>query len=384
MRDVNALALEIGLVRELRGALCRPRTLLFCDMSATPEDPPPDSNAEHRRRPRYRGTHPRRFAEKYKELAPEKYPDLVAHVRDRGQTPAGQHVSIMIDEVVAALAPRPGERGVDATLGFGGHARVLLERIAPGGQLLGLDADPIELPKTEARLRALGHDEALIVRRTNFAGMSAALSELGWDSVDFILADLGVSSMQIDDPARGFSFKLEGPLDMRMNQKRGESAAQWLARASSAEIEVCLHENSDEPYAAHIARALDRRRGDLTTTTELTLAVRAALGESLAEDDVDASVRRVFQALRIEVNDELGVLESLLRQLPACLRPGGRVAFLTFHSGEDRRVKLAFERGVKDGLYASVAQDAVRPSAEELRANPRSKSAKLRWARSSG
>jgi 16S rRNA (cytosine1402-N4)-methyltransferase len=345
----------------------------------TPGDPDPG----HRRRPRYRGTHPRRFAEKYKELAPEKYPELVAHVLERGQTPAGQHVPILPEESLAALAPAPGERGVDATLGYGGHARRLLERIAPGGQLLGLDADPLELPKTEARLRALGFGaDQLLVRRTNFAGLRAALAEVGWDAgVDFLFADLGVSSMQIDDPARGFSFKLDGPLDMRMNPRRGLAAAQWLERAELEALVAALVANADEPHAERIARELVARRGRIRSTSELALAVRAALGERLPEDEAELSVRRVFQALRIEVNDEFGVLESLLRDLPTCLRAGGRVAVLSFHSGEDRRVKQAFERGCKDGSYASSSAEFTRASPAEQHTNPRSKSAKLRWAK---
>ncbi len=344
-----------------------------------PDDPPP----AHRRRPRYRGTHPRRFEEKYKELAPDSYPELVAHVLARGKTPAGHHVPILVEEVLAVLDPRPGERGVDATLGWGGHARRLLEKLALGGALLGLDADPIELPRTEARLRAIAPAEVtLLVRRTNFAGLRAAIDEAGWhDGADFILADLGVSSMQIDDPARGFSIKLDGPLDMRMNPNRGLSAAQWLERATVEKLTAVLRDHADEPRALRIAEALVARRSELKTTQALAAAVRDAHGRRVREDDVDRSVRRVFQALRIEVNDEFGALDALLRQLPFCLRPGGRVAVITFHSGEDRRVKRAFAEGLQDGHYEAAAEEVVRPSAEERRANPRSSAAKLRWAR---
>ncbi len=348
-------------------------------MTEPPEDPAP----EHRRRPRYRGTHPRRFEEKYKELAPGTYPELVAHVLARGKTPAGQHVPILVEEVLATLNPCAGERGVDATLGWGGHAQRLLAALSPGGTLLGLDADPLELPRTEARLRQLGiAGVTLLTRRTNFAGLRAAIDAAGWhDGADFILADLGVSSMQIDDPARGFSIKLDGPLDMRMNPNRGLSAAQWLERVSLETLVAALRDHADEPRALRIAEALMARRGELHTTHALAEAVREALGRRIREDDVDRSVRRVFQALRIEVNDEFGALDALLRQLPGCLRPGGRVAMITFHSGEDRRVKRAFIEGERDGLYAAVAQEVIRPSAEERRANPRSSAAKLRWAR---
>jgi 16S rRNA (cytosine1402-N4)-methyltransferase len=335
----------------------------------------------HRRRKRYAGTHPRRFEEKYKEHAPEDHPGIVEHVRARGHTPAGQHVPILVEEVLEVLAPAPGERGVDATLGYGGHAERILARLAPGGRLLGLDADPIELPKTEARLRRLGFDEtALLVKRSNFAGLAAALQEIGWtDGADFLLADLGASSMQLDDPSRGFSYKLDGPLDMRMNPSRGLTAAQWLARASEEKLAAVLSENADEPHAETLAHALAGRAPH--TQRELAVAVRAALRREAPEDEADLAVRRVFQALRIEVNDELGALDALLRQLPDCLRPGGRAAFLTFHSGEDRRVKKAFQQGVREGSYAETSDEVIRAGPEERRANPRSSAAKLRWAR---
>ncbi|MBI5171233.1 MAG: 16S rRNA (cytosine(1402)-N(4))-methyltransferase RsmH [Candidatus Eisenbacteria bacterium] len=343
-----------------------------------PDDPRP----EHRRRPRYRGTHPRRFEEKYKELSPEQYPEIVPHVLGKGRTPAGQHVPILVDEVLHHLAPARGERAVDATLGWGGHARRLLECIVPGGTLLALDADPIELPRTEERLRKAGFGEdALVVRRSNFAGLRAALAAQGWsDGADLVLADLGVSSMQIDNPARGFTFGADGPLDMRMNPNRGLSAADWLARTSLASLEGVLRDNADEPHAAAIAEALHGARAEFRTTAALAERVRAAVTGLAKEDDVDSSVRRVFQALRIEVNDEFGALDALLRDLPACVRPGGRVAILTFHSGEDRRVKKAFAAGEREGLWARVAPEVVRPSARERHDNPRSKPAKLRWA----
>ena len=344
---------------------------------------PDPSPAPHRRRPRYKGKHPRAFHEKYKELAPERYPDEVEHVRARGMTPAGQHVSIMLEEVLAALAPRPGERGVDGTLGFGGHSQRLRERLAPGGQLLALDVDPLELPKTQARLRKLGYGEdALLVKRTNFAALRAAIAEAGWsEGVDFVFADLGVSSMQIDDPARGFSFKHDAPLDMRMNPARGLSAAQWLERVSVEDLARALEEGGDEPHARRIAASLVARRVSLLTTRALADAVRAALPGFVLEEEAERCVRRVFQAVRIEVNDEFGVLDTFLRALPECLRAGGRAALLTFHSGEDRRVKKSFETGLRSGVYVACNDEVVRASMDEQRANPRSSSAKLRWAR---
>ena len=348
-----------------------------------PDDSEPASEAARpRRRERYAGKNPRRFTEKYKELDPQRYPEMIAHVRSRGATPAGQHVPILVDEVLEALAPRPGALGVDATLGWGGHAQRLLERIAPHGRLLALDADPIESAKTAERLAACGyHAPELEVRRTNFAGLGAALAESGWsDGVDFVFADLGLSSMQIDDPRRGFTFKQEGPLDMRMNPRRGRSAAEWLEHASLPELLRALRDNADEPHAVRIARELIARRGRLSMTTELASCVREALAGTLARDEVEASVRRVFQAVRIEVNDEFGALDRLLSQLGPALRSGGRVALLSFHSGEDRRIKQAFQRGLAEGTYSFVTPEVVRPSAAERRSNPRSAPAKLRWA----
>jgi 16S rRNA (cytosine1402-N4)-methyltransferase len=344
--------------------------------------PPDDPGTPHKRRPRYRGTHPRRFEEKYKELAAERYPEIVPHVLAKGRTPAGQHVPILVEEVLAVLAPAPGLRAVDATLGWGGHAQRLLERIGPGGRLLGLDADPIELPRTEARLRRLGYDEnSFVARRTNFAGLPAALADVGWgDGADLVLADLGVSSMQLDDPTRGFTFGAEGPLDMRMNPNRGLPASAWLARTTVRQLAAVLRDNADEPFADPLAEALWAGRATLTTTQALAAAVRHALDGRAGEAEVELGVRRVFQALRIEINDEFGALDALLRALPLCLRPGGRVAVLAFHSGEDRRVKHAFAEGERDGTYAAVSRELIRASARERYDNPRSKSAKLRWA----
>ena len=333
----------------------------------------------HRRRPRYSGKYPRRFEDKYKELDPEKYPETVAKVLASGKTPAGSHVPIMVVEILDALAPQPGERAVDCTLGFGGHAREILARIQPGGQLLGLDVDPIEQPRTEARLRALGFGpETLLVRRSNFAGLPKALAAEGWSGADLILADLGLSSMQIDTPARGFSVKVAGPLDMRMNPQKGQPASALLARFQPDALAELLRENADEPRAELLAQRLAGQTFALTT--ELAAAIRAAL-PNVSEDEREKSVRRVFQALRIAVNEEFAALDTLLRHLPECLNPGGRVAILTFHSGEDRRVKKAFQAALREGRFSAIAEDVIRPGADECRANPRATSAKLRWAR---
>jgi 16S rRNA (cytosine1402-N4)-methyltransferase len=345
----------------------------------TPPPPPLSPETPHQRRPRYPGKYPRRFHEKYKELHPARYAETVAKVLASGKTPAGTHRPVMVEEILQALAPQPGETAVDCTLGFGGHARELLARIQPGGRLLGLDADPVELPKAEARLRALGFaEDVFTARRLNFAGLPRALAETGISGADMILADLGVSSMQLDDPARGFSAKNEGPLDLRMNPQRGQPASAFLERIRPEALETLLLENADEPRAAVLAPALAGRL--LPTTTALARAVAAALPR-LPGEDCDLAVRRVFQALRIAVNDEFSALETLLRLLPACLNPGGRAAVLTFHSGEDRRVKKSFEAGRRDGVYAEISGEVVRPGAAERRANPRSTAAKLRWAR---
>ena len=354
----------------------------------SPVDQPPSTPPaiKHQRRPRYGGTHPRRFDEKYKERDPAKYPAAVRKVLESGKTPAGTHRPICVAEILDVLAPQPGETAVDATLGYGGHAQALLPRLLPGGRLIALDVDSLELPKTEARLRATGiPPEALTVCHGNFAGLPRVLASLGVAGADLVLADLGCSSMQFDDPARGFSFKRVGPLDLRMNPHKGQPASAFLARVGEARLARVLTDNADEPQAALLARALveARARGPIETTRALSDAVRAALSKlphrARAEQD-ELCLRRVFQALRIEINDEFSALETFLRFLPDCLKPGARVVVLTFHSGEDRRVKHSFEQGRRAGIFARIADEVIRPSSEEQRANPRSAAAKLRWA----
>lgn len=362
------------------------------DSESTPSPPSPTPEGAapapgpHRRRPRYAGKNPRRFDEKYKELNPERYAADVAKVIAAGKTPAGTHRPIMVAEILEVLALQPGEVAVDCTLGFGGHARELLTKLTPGGRLVGLDVDPVEHPKTTARLRAAGFGEDVFTAvRSNFAGLPKVLAELGLEGADALLADLGVSSMQIDDPARGFTFKTDGPLDLRLNPSRAPSAAEWLARVPVIELSVALTQNADEPQAELLARELVERRSvtPFTRTRQLAEAIRAILQAHKPRRDPEADddcVRRVFQAIRIAVNDEFGVLDLFLRHLPYCLKAGGRVAILTFHSGEDRRVKQAFRDGVRAGLYATTNDEIVRAGPEERRANPRSSSAKLRWA----
>ena len=337
--------------------------------------------APHKRRPRYSGKHPRRFEEKYKEHDPRRYGETVARVVASGKTPAGTHRPIMAAEILEVLSPQPGEFAIDCTLGYGGHAQEILPQLQPGGRLLGLDADPIELPKAEARLRAFGFGpEIFTTHRSNFAGLPKILTSAAAVGADIILADLGVSSMQIDDPARGFSMKHEGPLDMRMNPQRGQPASVFLQTIASSALAALFTENADEPHAGLLATALAGKAFNSTST--LAAAIRAALPHP-KKDDSDLAVRRVFQALRIAVNDEFSALDTFLRHMPACLSPGGRVAILTFHSGEDRRVKKSFEAGLRDGSYSKIAPEVIRPTTAERNSNPRSASAKLRWARKS-
>ncbi len=337
-----------------------------------------DSPTPHRRRPRYRGKNPRAFHEKYKEHDPGRFPETVQKVLDSGKTPAGTHRPILVAEILEVLAPQPGEFVVDCTFGYGGHAEAILRRIATkaGGHLLALDTDPLEGPRTLERLRGAGFGpDVLTWERRNFAGLAGVLAARRSGGADMILADLGISSMQLDVPARGFSMKNDGPLDMRMNPGRGPTAAEWLSKARPETLARALAENADEPRAEAIAAALAGKF--FPTTRALAEAVSNAVPAPVREE----TVRRVFQAVRIAVNEEFGALDMLLRTLPGCLAPGGRAAFLTFHSGEDRRVKAAFKEGRRAGVYAEIAEEVIRPGVLERRDNLRASSAKLRWAR---
>ena len=348
------------------------------DAAMNSQEPP------KKRRLRYKGTHPRRFEEKYKELQQEKYPQDIEKILASGKTPAGSHRPICVKEILEILDPQPGETGLDATLGYGGHARELLSWLRPGGRLFALDVDPLEIVRTEARLRDEGFSEKeLVIRRYNFAGIANLLADAG-GRFDIVLADLGVSSMQLDDPARGFSFKIEGPLDLRLNPQRGQPASALLRTVPEKSLEEMLRSHSDEPYAHEIAKAVCRFRGEILTTTALADTVRKALdrvsADILEESEITRSVRRTFQALRIEVNDEFSALEHFLRTLPVCLKPQGRAAILTFHSGEDNRVVRFFEAGLESGAYESIGREPIRATREECYDNPRAKSAILRWA----
>jgi 16S rRNA (cytosine1402-N4)-methyltransferase len=337
------------------------------------------------RRVRYKGTHPKAYKEKYKELQPDMYVADIEKVLLQGRTPAGMHRSICVHEILEILQIKPGHIGLDATLGYGGHSMEMLNCLLPNGKLYALDVDPIELPKTKERLHKLGYgDDVLEIKRMNFSNLDQVIYESG--QLDFVLADLGISSMQIDNPDRGFSFKIEGPLDLRLNPKTGKSATDFLKTTTPQQLEELLITNADEPYAKQIALAIVAKiktGGAIETTTQLKEIIKEAVQHSSKtkeEDVVKKSCQRCFQALRIEVNNEFGVLDKFLEKLPNALKKGGRVAILSFHSGEDRRVKKSFQNFFREGLYSSIAPDIIRPSAEECNNNPRAKSAKLRWA----
>nr|WP_297935948.1 16S rRNA (cytosine(1402)-N(4))-methyltransferase RsmH [uncultured Blautia sp.] len=339
----------------------------------------------HKRRVRYKGTHPRTYKEKYKELQPEKYADTIEKVIRKGSTPAGMHISICVQEILNFLQIQPGQTGLDATLGYGGHSSKMLEQLQNQGHLYALDVDPIEMKKTKERLAGMGFGpEILTIKHLNFADVDQLLPESG--KFHFALADLGVSSMQIDNPERGFTYKYEGPLDLRLNPEKGISAAERLRHITQPELEGMLIENADEPYAKEISTTilLEMRKGQgITTTTQLQKAVEKALIRVPAQERKEAvkkSCARTFQALRIDVNSEFEVLEAFLEKLPRVMEKGGRIAILTFHSGEDRLVKKSFQRLYREGIYSDIAKEVIRPSAEECSRNSRARSTKMRWA----
>ena len=339
----------------------------------------------HKRRVRYKGKYPRKYEEKYKELNPEKYKETNAHVISKGNTPAGMHISIMVKEILDFLQIKPGETGFDATLGYGGHTKAMMECLKGEGHMYATDVDPEESAKTKKRLAEQGFGEDILtVKLQNFCTIDEIAEEIG--GFDFILADLGVSSMQIDNPKRGFSFRADGPLDLRLNQEKGISAAERLDEISREELAGMLYENSDEPYCEEIAKAItdEIRKGNRVDTTtklrELIADTLDFLPEKEKKDTIRKTCQRVFQALRIDVNREFEVLYEFMEKLPDALKPGGRVAILTFHSGEDKLVKKALKAGYKAGIYSDYAKDVIRPSAQECAQNGRARSTKMRWA----
>ena len=337
------------------------------------------------RRVRYNGTHPKTFKEKYKELNPENYLEDVEKIMQQGKTPAGMHRSICVSEIMEFLKVVPGQVGLDATLGYGGHSLEILKCLSPNGLLYAMDVDPFELPRTQERLLALGYGEKEVVfKKMNFSEIDVVALESG--PLDFVLADLGVSSMQIDNPERGFSFKIDGPLDLRLNPHSGKSAAALLKIIAPRKLAELLFENSDEPHYEVITLAIMAKINSgiaITTTTHLQETIAEALAflpEASRKEEIKKACQRCFQALRIEVNNEFGVLDSFLEKLPYVLAPNARVAILSFHSGEDRRVKKSFQSLSRAGIYSDVAPDIIRASADECYTNPRARSAKLRWA----
>lgn len=341
------------------------------------------SDDKPKRRPRYKGTHPRSFKEKYKEQNPEKYAEDVAKIIAQGKTPAGMHRSIMVQEIMDFLQVKPGQIGLDATLGYGGHSLKLLEALNGSGMVYATDVDPLELPRTTERLKGFGYGEEIFQpRQLNFSEIDRVVEESG--PLNFVLADLGVSSMQIDNPDRGFSFKLDGPLDLRLNPFHGKPASALLKKIKASELSELLFEYSDEIYADDITEFIvsERSKGKtFDTTTSLRQAIESALDylpKETRKEEIKKACQRTFQALRIAVNHEFEMLEQFLEKLPECLAPGGRVAILTFHSGEDRRVKKAFQYYFREGIFSEFSREPIRPSAEECFANPRAKSAKMR------
>ncbi len=307
--------------------------------------------------------------------------------RGKRSTPAGEHRPVLLDEVLTVLAPRPGQTVIDGTAGWAGHAAELLGRVTPGGRLVAIDLDPENLPRARARLGEAGGD--FVLRQANFAGLAGVLAEAGVAAADAVLADLGMSSVQVDDADRGFSYVRDGPLDMRMDRSRGRTAAQVLATIGEAELARALGELGDEPEARRIAALLvaERQRRSLERTADLARLIAESAGQEKwrlrpAKGKWNLHpAARTFQALRILVNRELANLAELLRVLPGLLRPGGTAAVISFHSGEDRLVKAAFRDGLHAGLYAEASPEPLRATFAERTANPRSRSAKLRWAR---
>jgi 16S rRNA (cytosine1402-N4)-methyltransferase len=341
------------------------------------------------RRRRYSGTHPKNYQQKYKEHNISAHPEIKAHLLAKGKTPAGSHIPVLTEEVIACLKPKSGETIVDCTVGYGGHASEFIKHIGPSGKLIALDVDSAELEHTRGRLSK--ENVPVSFYRSNFAGIGKALKKENLDGCDIIFADLGVSSMQIDNPERGMSYKNEGPLDMRMDDRLKQTGADLLNSLCEEELSDAFWELADEPDHQKIAHLIVTQRAvqAITQTSQLVGLIFDVKGITLASwkkqqrNSKFSSLHpaaRTFQALRILVNDELGCLRELLRAAPYCLRPGGRIGIISFHSGEDRLVKHSFRDGVRNGIYQSAAEDAIVPQIKEINSNPRSASAKFRWA----
>ena len=344
--------------------------------------------AKHQRRRRYSGTHPKHFEEKYKEHNLSAYPQMKEHLRAKGKTPAGSHIPVLLEEVIGCLRPRAGEIVVDCTVGYGGHASEFLKHIGPTGKLIAMDVDNAELERTRNRLSK--DDAPISFYHSNFAGIANVLKKENVAGCDIIFADLGVSSMQIDNPDRGMSYKHQGQIDMRMDGRIKQTGADLLNTLSEEELSKAFLELADEPDHKTIAEFIVNQRAvqPITQTEQLIRIIFSVKGltEKLWKKQNRAGfgklhpAARVFQALRILVNDELGSLKELLRIAHYCLRPGGRIGIISFHSGEDRIVKRWFRDNVRSGIYQSASKNPIVPRIKEIMSNPRSASAKFRYA----
>ncbi|MBN2183305.1 MAG: 16S rRNA (cytosine(1402)-N(4))-methyltransferase RsmH [Sedimentisphaerales bacterium] len=355
------------------------------DNSGNSDQPP----VKRPRRSRYGGTHPKSYRQKYKEHDLDAYPEMKAHLLAKGKTPAGTHIPVLVEEVINCLKPKGGEIVVDCTVGYGGHASEFIKHIGPNGKLIALDVDSAELERTRQRLSK--ENAPVSFYRSNFAGIAKVLKKENLSGCDIIFADLGVSSMQIDNPDRGMSYKTDGPLDMRMDERLKQTGADLLNRLSEEKLSNAFWELADETDHQEIARLIvERRSGQpFARTSQLVDVIFEAkrITKKTWQKQNRASksgflhpAARTFQALRILVNDELGCLKELLRIAPYCLRPGGRIGIISFHSGEDRLVKKSFCDNVRQGIYQSAAKEPIVPQIKEINSNPRSASAKFRWA----
>ncbi|MHC4961658.1 MAG: 16S rRNA (cytosine(1402)-N(4))-methyltransferase RsmH [Planctomycetota bacterium] len=311
-------------------------------------------------------------------------------LRAKGKTPPGTHVPVLLQEVLATLKPQPGEIIVDCTLGYGAHAVEFGRKIGPEGMLIGLDMDGGELAKTQRRIGKGGARKSF--HHSNFSEIAEVLKTQHLDGCDIIFADLGVSSMQVDNADRGISYKNDGPLDMRMDKRLESTGADLLMTLSEEDLSKALWELSDEPDHARIAEWIvnQRRVMPITQVSQLVRLVFNSKGitERTWQKQQKTSrfgslhpAARTFQALRILVNDEMKSLKTLLTTAPSCLRPGGRIGIISFQSGEDRLVKEAFSQGSADGSYEAISKDAIRPRTKEIVTNPRCSSARFRWAK---
>lgn len=299
-----------------------------------------------------------------------------------------RHTPVLLDHVLAALDPQPGQTIVDCTLGLGGHSAAILERVKPNGRLISIDLDPANIASARIVLQRVKGREGAVnfdIFHNNFAALPAVLQQAGIHKIDGLLADVGVASTQIDDPARGFSYRRPGPLDMRMDPTRGQPAAALVNRLSESELAEAILELGDEEDAAKISRLIVQRRAasQITTTEQLTAIICEARDFTLqrAAGAKLHPAARTFQALRILVNRELANLHRLLIAIPQALKPGGTAAIISFHSGEDRLVKTAFRDGLRAGIFQAISPEPLIATEQEAHDNPRARSAKLRWAR---